>query len=136
MEQRRIFCFGSNRRGQHGKGAALEARQKYGAVYGQADGLQGNSYAIVTKELRKDEDPVTITEVRQNVQRFLNFASRHPEWIFDVTPVGCGLAGHDPQQILPMFELAVDNVNGAGMNNLNLLWKTGKLNPTENWNLF
>ena len=53
MNPRTIFVFGSNREGRHGKGAAKTARDSYGAVYGQAKGLQGNAYAIVTKELRK-----------------------------------------------------------------------------------
>lgn len=119
MERRQIFVFGSNRRGLHGKGAALEARINHGAVYGQADGLQGNSYAIVTKELRRDEDPVTLTEVLQNVIRFLRFAGRHPEWDFLVTPVGCGLAGFSPKDILPVFEDAVSQ----GASNLILTWR-------------
>ena len=53
-----IFVFGSNTEGRHGAGAALYARQHHGAIYGQARGLQGNSYAIVTKDLSLDRKSV------------------------------------------------------------------------------
>ena len=62
-----IFVFGSNREGRHGKGAALFAYKNYGAIYGQAEGRQGNSYAIITKELKKDQPPVTISEIEQEL---------------------------------------------------------------------
>ena len=45
-----IFVFGSNLRGIHGKGAALHAKQKHGAVQGVGEGLRGNSYALPTKK--------------------------------------------------------------------------------------
>ena len=45
-----IFVFGSNLAGRHGAGAALYARQYRGAIYGKGVGLQGNSYAIPTKD--------------------------------------------------------------------------------------
>lgn len=64
-----IFVFGSNPEGRHGAGAAKVARQLFGAVYGQGEGLQGNSYALPTKDLRIKENngfrsikPETITE--------------------------------------------------------------------------
>ena len=52
-----IFVFGSNTQGRHGKGSALFAKQKCGAIYGQSSGLQGNSYAIITKDLNKKIHP-------------------------------------------------------------------------------
>jgi hypothetical protein len=45
-----IFVFGSNLAGRHGKGSALEALKKHGAIYGQGVGPQGASYAIPTKD--------------------------------------------------------------------------------------
>ena len=45
-----IFVFGSNLAGRHGAGAALCALREHGAIYGQGVGLQGNSYAIPTKD--------------------------------------------------------------------------------------
>ena len=44
-----IFVFGSNTAGVHGGGAAKTALAKFGAIYGQGCGRQGQSYAIPTK---------------------------------------------------------------------------------------
>ena len=38
-----IFVFGSNLEGRHAGGAARVAYDKFGAVWGQGVGLQGNS---------------------------------------------------------------------------------------------
>jgi hypothetical protein len=45
-----IFVFGSNLAGRHGAGAALAALKDHGAIYGRGEGLQGQSYAIPTKD--------------------------------------------------------------------------------------
>jgi hypothetical protein len=45
-----VFVFGSNLAGRHGRGAALEAAQKWGAVYGVGEGRTGDSYALPTKD--------------------------------------------------------------------------------------
>lgn len=44
--------FGSNPEGRHG--AAKVARNQFGAIYGQGEGLQGN--ALPTKDLRVKEN--------------------------------------------------------------------------------
>jgi hypothetical protein len=49
MAARRVFVFGSNLAGRHGKGAALAARREHGAIYGQGEGPQGFAHAIPTK---------------------------------------------------------------------------------------
>ena len=43
-----VFVFGSNAQGRHLGGAARQAVQRFGAVMGQGEGLQGQSYAIPT----------------------------------------------------------------------------------------
>jgi hypothetical protein len=45
-----------------------------------------------------------------HVERFLEFARHHPELTFNLTAIGCGLAGYKPEQIAPMFADAPDNV--------------------------
>ena len=55
LQDNQIFVFGSNTQGRHSAGAAKTARDKFGAIYGQAEGLQGQSYAIITKDLTKDD---------------------------------------------------------------------------------
>jgi hypothetical protein len=93
--------FGANLAGRHGKGAALHARQHHGAIYGQGEGLQGTSYGIPTKDERLRTLP--LETIRGHVERFKEFARQHPEMTFQVTAIGCGLAGYNPEQIAPFF---------------------------------
>jgi hypothetical protein len=102
-----VFVFGSNLAGRHGKGAALFAFQHRGALYGKGFGRQGNSYAIPTKDSRFRT--LSLEEIAQAVQLFLRYAEQHPELTFEVTRIGCGLAGYYDEQIAPMFRGAPDN---------------------------
>lgn len=52
LEPNYIFVFGSNPEGRHGAGAAKSAL-KFGAKYGVGRGLQGQTYALVTKNLKE-----------------------------------------------------------------------------------
>ena len=106
---RPVFVFGSNREGRHGAGAALAAVKEHGAIYGQASGRQGNSYAIVTKELRRGHPPVGLFEVMRGVRKFLAYAKGHQDETFLVTKVGCGLAGFDESIIRELFAEAQSN---------------------------
>lgn len=106
--KRVIFVFGSNLAGRHGKGAALAARRFHGAVYGQGEGLQGDSYAIPTKDAHLHTLP--LEWIGFYVLGFLHFARTHPELAFKLTPIGCGLAGYKPEDIAPLFEGAPANV--------------------------
>lgn len=103
----KVFVFGSNLAGRHGAGAALAARHLHGATYGQGVGFQGASYAIPTKDAQLKALP--LSKIFEYVAEFLRFAREHPDWEFEVTPIGCGLAGYSPAQIAPMFRQAPDN---------------------------
>jgi hypothetical protein len=103
-----VFVFGSNLAGRHGKGAALWARQHRGAIYGQGEGLQGNSYAIPTKD--RGIRTLPLEQIAGWVRRFLRFAEQHPDRTFQLTPIGCGLAGYKREQIEPMFADVPGNV--------------------------
>lgn len=103
-----VFVFGSNLAGRHGKGAALWARQHRGAIYGQGAGPQGCAYAIPTKDRQLRVLP--LAAIRGDVDMFLSYARRRPDLRFEVTPIGCGLAGYRPDQIAPMFADAPANV--------------------------
>jgi hypothetical protein len=48
LKENEIFVFGSNLEGMHGGGAARAAYNKFGAIWGQGVGLQGQSYGIPT----------------------------------------------------------------------------------------
>ena len=104
-----IFVFGSNTRGIHGAGAAKEARWKHGAVWGCAEGLQGNAYAIPTKD--RELKPRALEEIRASVETFKAFARDVEEtgMQFQVTRIGCGLAGYKDHEIGPMFADAPAN---------------------------
>ena len=102
-----IFVFGSNLAGIHGAGAARFAVINHGARYRQGIGLQGNSYAIPTKDHHINTLP--LEEIRKHVDVFIAFAMEHPELTFEVTRIGCGLAGYTDFQIAPMFEFAPAN---------------------------
>lgn len=99
MYENEVFVFGSNTKGHHTGGAALLAMKKFGAVYGEGDGLQGQSYAISTSD--------GLVETAMNINRFISFAAQHQELRFFVTPIGCGHAGYNPLQIAPLFRKAL-----------------------------
>ena len=102
-----IFVFGSNLAGRHGAGAAKFARMNHGAIYGQGQGLQGSSYAIPTKDRQIRTLP--LGDIRQHVATFLEFARSRDDLTFQVTAIGCGLAGYKPEHIAPMFQGAPSN---------------------------
>lgn len=99
-----IFVFGSNMYGNHAGGAARFAVQRFGAIWDQGEGLQGQSYAIPTMEGMSNMIPA--------INRFIVFAKEHQELKFYVTAIGCGIAGYTPEEIAPHFRDAVelDNV--------------------------
>ena len=95
-----IFVFGSNLEGAHGGGAALLAYRKWGAIWGQGTGLQGQTYGIPTMHGGPED-------IRPYVDEFIRFAIAHPELTFLVTEIGCGIAGFKPKDIAPLFEKAI-----------------------------
>lgn len=109
LEPGQIFVFGSNQSGRHGKGAAKTALT-WGAIWGQANGLQGRTYGISTKD-KSVRRTLSNTEIKPIVDEFIEFAKTHPELTFLVTEVGCGLAGCKPKQIAPLFKGAIEVPN-------------------------
>ena len=99
LKTNEIFVFGSNLAGAHGGGAAYTAYRKFGAIWGQGVGLQGQSYAIPTMQGGVDT-------IRPYVDEFIAFAKVHPELTFLVTRVGCGIAGFTNEEIAPLFSEA------------------------------
>ena len=95
-----VFVFGSNLMGMHAGGAAYVAYKNFGAVWGNGVGLQGQSYAIPTMQ-------GGVETIKPYVDEFIGFAKQHPEMKFLVTPIGCGIAGFEPDDIAPLFKDAV-----------------------------
>lgn len=96
LKPNEIFVFGCRRSGRHYEGAANFAREHFGAVVGQGEGLQGQSYAIPTAG-------VGLGWIRDAIDRFTEFACANPNMKFLVTPVGCGLGLWDCNDIAPLF---------------------------------
>ena len=95
LGENEVFVFGSNAEGKHAGGAARFAKERFGAVWGIGEGLQGKSYAIPTME--------GLENIPKAVDRFTSFARQHSELTFLVTAVGCGIAGYRPDEIAPFF---------------------------------
>lgn len=59
------------------------ALDKFGARYGQAEGLQGQSYAIITKDLTKSSHPSrTKEQIKQQIRNLYNYANRYKDKYF------------------------------------------------------
>lgn len=105
-----IFVFGSNEAGLHGAGAAHTA-VKWGAKMGVGVGISGKTYAIPSKDFNISTLPVSV--ISEYVETFIRFVKLYPHFIFKVTDIGCGLAGHKEEDIAPLFEELInyDNVH-------------------------
>lgn len=103
MQDFDIFIFGSNTEGIHGAGAAKAAVDLYGASYGQPKGLQGNSYAIVTKDLSKGECSVSLDYIEEQINELIDFCIDNKDKCFWMTKIGCGLGGFSIEEIAPIF---------------------------------
>lgn len=101
-----VFVFGSNLAGQHMGGAARVASSRFGAVFGQGVGLQGQSYAIPTMQ-------GGVETIKPYVDEFAKFADAHPELNFFVTRIGCGIAGFSDEEIAPLFAGCISLPNVA-----------------------
>ena len=104
-----VFVFGSNLGGFHGGGAARAAMDKFGAVWGQGIGLQGQSYAIPTMQ-------GGVETIKPYVDQFIEFALSRPDLFFYVTRIGCGIAGFTDEEIAPLFRSALSVVTKPSPN--------------------
>jgi len=102
LEAHEVFVFGSNAAGAHGAGAALVAHERFGAVWGQGNGLQGRSYGIDTMSGPE--------ELARRAEEFLAFARSRTDLRFLLTPIGTGIAGYSAEQVAPLFLDAPANV--------------------------
>jgi hypothetical protein len=115
-----IFVFGSNIGGIHGAGAAKFAREHRGAAWGVGIGRTGQCYAIPTKGIRKTTniaeqrsggvgETLKLEEIKIFVDEFIDYACNNPQLQFQVTCIGCGLAGLRHEDIALMFKDAPAN---------------------------
>ncbi len=104
LDEDEVFVFGSNLQGMHCGGAARTAVQKFGAIMGQGEGMQGQSYAIPTMQ-------GGVETIKPYVDRFIELASEWDQTTFYVTRIGCGIAGFTDEEIAPLFDKAFDLYN-------------------------
>lgn len=104
LEEDDIFVFGSNLAGMHAGGAARVAYERFGAIWGQGVGIQGQSYAIPTMQGGVDT-------IKPYVDDFIKLAREWDQNTFYVTRVGCGIAGFTDEEIAPLFADALELYN-------------------------
>lgn len=116
-----ILVFGSNLSGIHGKGAALLAREVYGAELGVAEGMTDCAYAIPTisylTQGASRQPPLSLKTIDRSIELFKQVAiannkGNYPLRFF-VTRIGCGLAGFHDRDIAPLFRNSPTNCSFA-----------------------
>ena len=117
LQPNQIFVFGSNTQGRHGAGAARVARDNFGAIYGQAEGIQGQSYAIITKDLTKDDkvNPSrTKEQITEQIHKLYEYARQNPdkEFLVAYSASGRNLNHYSNQDMANMFasEIIPNNI--------------------------
>jgi hypothetical protein len=80
-----IIVFSTNLEGKHCRGIAKYCFQKFGAVYGQAIGLQGQCYAFATRTIDKK---LPLSHIKTQVETFIEFAKENIDLKFYVTKIG------------------------------------------------
>lgn len=92
-----IFVFGSNTAGIHGAGAAKYAYNELGAEWGVGEGRTGGTYALPTKTGRfKTRAKMDIIA---SIGKLAKHAANDLGNTYVITPIGCGLAGLNPQEV-------------------------------------
>jgi hypothetical protein len=103
LEDHEIFVFGSNLNGNHAGGAAKTAKEKFGAEEGTGEGLIGQSYAFPT--LGKNMKKLKKWRLKEAVDTLIKCACENTTKVFLVTKVGCGIAGHEEEEMKKLFDL-------------------------------
>jgi hypothetical protein len=102
LKPNEIFVFGSNLNGNHAGGAARTAVEKFQAIEGNPEGLQGQSYAIPT--LDKDMQKLPLESISKSIDTLYSFADENADLDFYVTKIGCGIAGFSIEEIAEIFK--------------------------------
>ena len=137
-----IFVFGSNTEGRHGSGSAKCAIEKFGAVYGQGEGLQGQCYALPTKDLRVKKNralrSISPEDIIKNIKKMYECAKQHPDKKFMIAYRNTDevtLNGYSGYEMVDMFLSAGEMPENVYVSEE---WhKTGAFGPHyEQMNLF
>lgn len=96
-----VFVFGSNMNGNHAGGAARTAVEKFGAIMGQAEGPQGQSYAIPTLDCNMAK--VAEEQLQASLEKFAKYAADNGDKKFYLTKIGCGIAGFSEEEMVTII---------------------------------
>jgi len=100
---------------------------------GQGLGLFGQSYAIPTKDA-KIQHTLPLKQIKDHVDIFLELAAAvDPDIQFQVTCIGCGLAGLHHKDIAPMFRDASREAENLFFDTL---WKDYLCSQAKFWGTF
>lgn len=100
LKPNEIILVGTNTKGRHG---ALTARKKFGLKLGHSEGLCGQSYCIVTKDLSKGLRSIPLKDIESQIKEFNTFTKEN-DFTFYITKIGYGLGGYRDSKILPLFQ--------------------------------
>lgn len=112
LEPGQVLVFGSNLIGCHSGGASMTAMNNFGAVWGQAEGPQGQCYAIPV-DIRGEAVDNVSSYMKRHIDKFFDYVKEHKELFFLVPRIGCGAAGFDDEFMAPFFKdaLYINNVS-------------------------
>jgi hypothetical protein len=121
LDTNKVFVFGSNPEGRHGLGAA-KAAMSMGAVYGVGRGLQGNTYALPTKNISKQvpyterctgivyeksgKCSITLPQIKDNLRELCSVAGLNMDKKFYLVYQNSNktLNGYSPNQIIELLK--------------------------------
>lgn len=114
LAENEVFVYGSNTAGINGAGAALQAKNVWGAKNGVGEGFTGRMnccYALPTLDWNGGQlTKRSHGELMRSVTRFYRAAHIYPKKTFLLTKVGCGLAGYDESYMKQFFAETPANV--------------------------
>jgi len=108
LKPNQIFIFGSNLAGQHIGGAAKQALEQFGAIMGQGEGMQGQSYAFPTLNDRFDR--LSREDLLKSVKILKFCAENNPDKEFLLTRVGTGIAGYSEEYMNELLKDLPSNI--------------------------
>lgn len=119
LDKNQIFVFSSNTEGKHKAGSALVAFERFGAIQKQSRGMQGQSYGLVTKNLKdgyiepftgityKESgfNSLTPNQIVENILELYQYAAKNPskEFIIGISSKYKTYNGYYPSEMAQMF---------------------------------
>ena len=108
FKENEILVFGCHELGKHRSGYAQTALESFGAIFGQGEGRQGQSYGIPT--IGSDGKVLGIHDIKKYIDNFKIYAKENNDLIFYMTKIGTGFAKYSVAQIAPLFKESPVNI--------------------------